>query len=887
MPAGRQCFWPCMVKVKLRSGTISRFCVESFDFAAVAGGPLAGIVPGTDVQCMSRASVKAVLGPTNTGKTHLAIERLCAHSSGMMGFPLRLLAREVYDRVRAIKGDASVGLITGEEKILPPQANWLICTVESMPVERDMAFVAIDEAQLGADPERGHVFTDRMLNVRGREETMILGSATLAPIIRTLVPDAEIINRPRFSSLSYAGPKKLTRLPPRSAIVAFSAEDVYGIAELIRRMRGGSAVVMGALSPRTRNAQVAMFESGEVDYLVATDAIGMGLNLDLAHIAFASLSKFDGKRQRRLHVPEMAQIAGRAGRHQRNGTFGVLAGGLHRADFTDIEIDRIETHRFAPLDHLFWREGNPDFSSLEALAASLDAPPAHAMLRPAPEAVDLAVLRRLADDGSIRQLAKGGRSVARLWEVCGLPDFRHMGADFHAGQVKAIFQHLVSGSGYIPSNLVASELSRLDSVQGDIGKLTARIAAVRTWAYASQRPDWLEDPQHWAQRASVLEQKLSDALHEKLTQRFVDRRTTLLVRSMAADTDALDVHFAEDGAITVEGEPLGRLEGFELKIDHAARFDDRKRLTAAVERRLENEMERRVAALTDAPDRDFLLSTGHGDPVAVTWRGAPLALLARGRSLFTPVLNLSPATAQLSVALRARVLERLNRWFDRLVESKLGPLRGIRKLADDPGTPPAMRAFASQLVAAAGVMERQAIESNLRELGQGERRQLTRAGIVIGALDIFHPAMLKPELTRIRLALLAIHGGNLMPLVPANAPAVIRKPSPEAGAGARKAGYRTFGSQLVRVDLVERVSRALHEQRGAQAAFAPKVIMAKALGLDEATLRHVLRELGFFPCDPASPELWRWRSPVRPRRSAPTTNPSFDALRQWNKGAPH
>ena len=836
---------------------------------------------------MPRPPVKAVLGPTNTGKTHLAIERLCAHSSGMMGFPLRLLAREVYDRVRAIKGDASVGLITGEEKILPPKANWLICTVESMPIERDVAFVAIDEAQLGADPERGHVFTDRILNVRGREETMILGSATLAPLIRTLVPEAEIIDRPRFSSLAYAGPKKLTRLPPRSAIVAFSAEDVYGIAELIRRIRGGSAVVMGALSPRTRNAQVAMFESGEVDYLVATDAIGMGLNLDLAHIAFASLSKFDGKRQRRLHVSEMAQIAGRAGRHQRNGTFGVLAGGLHRADFTDIEIDRIETHRFAPLDHLYWREGNPDFSSLETLAASLDARPAHPLLRPAPEAVDLAVLGRLADDPAVRQLAKGRHSVARLWEVCGLPDFRHMGAEFHSTQVKSIFQHLVTGSGYIPSNIVGAELTRLDSVLGDIGKLTARIAAVRTWAYASQRPDWLDDPEHWAEKASALEQKLSDALHEKLTQRFVDRRTTLLVRSMANDGQALDVRFADDGTITVEDEPLGRLEGFELKIDHAARLDDRKRLTAAVERRLPLEMERRVSLLAAAPDRDFAIATEPGMQAAICWQGAPLAYLGRGRSLFAPSLILSPAATQLPVELRARIMERLNRWLARLVESKLHPLLRLQALAEDPTTSPAMRAFAAQLVDAASIVGRQALDRNLKELSQAERKLLNKAGIVVGTLDIYHPAMLKPEASRIRLALQAAQHGNPMPLLPAKGATVIRRPTPELAAGARKAGYRAFGPQMVRIDLVERVSRMLHEQRGSQNAFAPQDIAGVGLGLDDATLRRVFRELGFFPSDPASPELWRWRSPIRQRRAAQTPNPTFEALREWNKGTAH
>ena len=344
----------------------------------------------------ARSPITAVLGPTNTGKTHLAVERMAGHASGMIGFPLRLLAREVYDRVVRMKGsDAEVALITGEEKILPPKARWFLCTAESMPLEREVAFVGLDEAQLGADPERGHVFTDRLLRARGREETMILGSDSLKPMLKALVPEAEVIGRPRFSTLSYAGAKKLSRLPRRSAIVAFSAEEVYAVAEALRRLRGGAAVVMGALSPRTRNAQVAMFQAGEVDYLVATDAIGMGLNMDVHHVAFASLSKFDGRRQRRLTVAEMAQIAGRAGRHQKDGTFGALHEEGPNA-FTPEEVLAIEGHRVPPLEKLYWREGEPDFASVEALIASLEARPNSDVLRAAPEAVDLAVLKRLS-----------------------------------------------------------------------------------------------------------------------------------------------------------------------------------------------------------------------------------------------------------------------------------------------------------------------------------------------------------------------------------------------------------------------------------------------------------------------------------------------------------
>jgi len=437
-------------------------------------------------------TVTAVLGPTNTGKTHLAVERMCGHASGIMGFPLRLLAREVYDRVVAIKGANRVALVTGEEKIVPPDARWFLCTAESMP-DRDVAFVALDEAQLGADPERGHVFTDRLLRHRGREETMVLGSEALRPMIEALVPKAEIIARPRFSTLTYAGAKKISRLPKRSAIVAFSAEEVYAVAEMLRRLRGGAAVVMGALSPRTRNAQVAMFQAGEVDYLVATDAIGMGLNMDVAHVAFASLTKFDGRRSRRLTVAEMAQIAGRAGRHQRDGTFGAIAEEGPGA-FTPEEVFAIEGHRFPRLDHLYWREGEPDFGSLDALIASLERKPRSDVLRAAPQATDLAVLKRLAEERWVRDRTRGTPMVKRLWAACGLPDFRKLGIDQHARLVERLFRYLSEGTGHVPHQWFADEIARLDTVAGDVEVLAGRIAAIRTYAYIAHRADWLADP---------------------------------------------------------------------------------------------------------------------------------------------------------------------------------------------------------------------------------------------------------------------------------------------------------------------------------------------------------------------------------------------------------
>ena len=750
----------------------------------------------------TRASVTAVLGPTNTGKTHLAIERLCAHSSGIMGFPLRLLAREVYDRVVAVKGAKEVGLLTGEEKILPPGARWLLCTAESMPVDRDVAFAALDEAQLGADPERGHVFTDRLLRVRGREETMILGSASLAPMVRALVPEAEIIRRPRFSTLSYAGAKKLSRIPKRSAIVAFSAEEVYAVAEMLRRTRGGAAVVMGALSPRTRNAQVAMYQAGEVDYLVATDAIGMGLNMDIGHVAFASLTKFDGYRQRRLTVAEMAQIAGRAGRHQRDGTFGSLGSEVGPSAFRPEEIEAIEEHRFPKLEHLYWREGGPDTASLDALIDSLETPPHHEKLRSAPQSVDLAVLKRLSEDPEVRGRARG-QMVARLWAACGVPDFRKLGADHHARFVGRLFRHLSEGAGHVPVAWFADELQRLDRTDGDVETLGGRIAGVRTWAYIAHRSDWLADPVHWAARTEAVEERLSDALHARLTERFVDRRTSVLLRQVGGDAGLLDVTVGDDGVVSVEDESIGRIDGFRFMVDPAARGADRKRLIAAAERYLVAERTRRATALVTAPDSDFRVD-GSRSPLVLQWAARDIAILAQGRAL-TPDIRLDRALDALDASDRAKVTTRLAAWLNAQLARYLGPLRDMEAARASPKTPAPTRAILAPLIAGGGIVPRADIESALGGLGSDLRRALTRSGLTIGTLDVYDARLLKPG---------ALFWANALDAVRAGTPvADTLKPGATTGRGNTARGYRNFGDVLVRIDLVERIARATHDLR--------------------------------------------------------------------------
>ena len=810
--------------------------------------------------------LRAILGPTNTGKTHLAIERMCAHSSGVIGFPLRLLAREVYDRVVQMKGASQVALITGEERIVPQGARYFLCTAESMPVQgegedgRDFAFAAIDEAQLGIDPERGHVFTDRMLRARGREETLILGSDTLKPLVRKLLPEAEIVSRPRFSTLRYAGAAKLSRLPPRSAIVAFSAEQVYALAEMLRRFKGGAAVVMGALSPSTRNAQVAMFQRGEVDYLVATDAIGMGLNMDVTHVAFAGLDKFDGRRDRRLTIAEMAQIAGRAGRHQRDGSFGTLGlGGDAAPELSDEEVNAIEEHRFRPLDHLYWRSADLDFTTVTDLIASLEARSDDPLLKPAPLAIDLSVLKLLAEDPAIA--ATQGKRARKLWAVCGLPDFRKVGPMHHARMIRRLFSYIGEG-GHIPHEWFAAEVARLDRVEGDIEALADRLAGIRSWAYIAQRSDWLADPEKWAERTRGVEARLSDALHERLTQRFVDRRTAVLVRDIGArGADALPVTVAADGEVSVGPEPIGHLAGFEFKVDPTARHADKRLLLAAAERRLGDELDRRAAKLCEAPDTEFRLVEEAGG-LAIGWDGQILARLAPGRSLMEPAVRTARALDRLSTERRAKLRARLERWVESQVDRHLPALKSLARAAGDRSVSPGIRALAAMLVDAGGLLPRRAIAAQLGQLDKADRHRLYQLHVRLGALDVYVQALLKPAAQQWRAALLAVRSGQPMPRLPQPSAATLDGSADPRGASL---AFRRIGTTWLRIDLADRLAAHAHQVRQHGGEDPVDVALATSLGLDEPTVRHLMAEIGFVP----SGEAWKWRGHRRPRRREP------------------
>src|SRR5262247_2044001 len=755
--------------------------------------------PNRDVRARG-AGVTAVLGPTNTGKTHLAIERMLAHSSGMIGLPLRLLAREVYNKVVDKAGAEAAALITGEEKIKPANPRFWVCTVEAMPRDLDVAFLAVDEVQIGSDLDRGHVFTDRMLNRRGREETLVLGAATVRPMVEKLLPGAHILSRPRLSRLTFAGEKKITRLQPRSAIVAFSAEEVYSVAELIRRQRGGAAVVLGALSPRTRNAQVALYQSGDVDYLVATDAIGMGLNLDVDHVAFASDRKFDGYQFRKLNPAELAQIAGRAGRATRDGTFGTTG----RCDPFEPElVQALESHSFEPIRLMQWRNTSLDFSSIGALQASLAATPNEPGLTRAPIGEDILVLEHAARDEDVRGLAVNPASIAKLWDACQVPDYRKIAPATHAELVVTLYGFLMR-EGNIPTDWFARQIAHADRTDGDIDTLSNRIAHVRTWTFVANRPDWLADPDHWQGVTRAVEDKLSDALHERLAERFVDRRTSVLMRRLRENA-MLETEIGKSGEVTVEGHVIGRLDGFMFAPDASAAGSEAKALNAAAQKVLAGEIESRATRISQASN-DHIILAADG---ALRWTGDLVAKLMPGDDTLRPRVRVI-ADEHLTGPARELVQTRLDLWLKTHIEKLLAPLFSLTAADDVTGM---ARGVAFQLVESLGVLERQKVAEEVKALDQPARATLRKYGVRFGAYHIYLPALLKPAPRALATQLWAVKHespeakgvGDLLHLAASGRTSIpVDKDTPKALY--RTAGYRICGERAVRVDILERLA---------------------------------------------------------------------------------
>ncbi len=749
----------------------------------------------------SARTVTAVLGPTNTGKTHLAIERLLAHDSGLIGLPLRLLAREVYDKVAARAGAAQVALITGEEKIKPPRPRYFVCTVEAMPLEEEVDFLAIDEIQLAADGERGHVFTDRLLHARGMSETLLLGAATMRQLLGELLPGLNVVSRPRLSQLTYAGHKKLSRLPRRSAIVAFSASDVYAIAELIRRQRGGAAVVMGALSPRTRNAQVELYQSGEVDYLVATDAIGMGLNLDVDHVAFASTRKFDGQHHRQLTPAELAQIAGRAGRHMNDGTFGATAS---VDPFEGELVTALENHAFDDERVLQWRNRALDYDSLEHLKASLQLAPEGTRLARSRMVDDQIALENASLDPEVRRLARSPAAIRRLWDVCQIPDYQKISSQSHAELVATLYRHLMSDEGVIPEDWFARQVASAARTDGDIDTLANRIAHIRTWTFVSHRADWLADAARWQERTREIEDALSDALHARLMRRFVDRRTSVLMRRLR-DKEDLNAEIEDDGAVHVERHFIGRLDGFRFSPCAEGEGIHGKTARNAATKVLAVELSRRADELAQSDDGAFGLGAG-GE---IAWQGQMIARLEAGEAPLRPAVRLLADDA-MAAGDRERVAARLERWFDAHMAERIGPLIELTKAEDITGL---ARGVAFQLGENFGVLRREAVADDIRALDQDARGQLRKYGVRFGAFNIYFPHLLKPASADLLLLLWALHDGKAAGLEPAGLPEPPRQGLTSAPATAglsedyyRVAGFHVCGGRIVRIDMLERLA---------------------------------------------------------------------------------
>lgn len=646
------------------------------------------------IHAVSDAKLMAVLGPTNTGKTHYAIERMCGYASGMMGLPLRLLAREIYERVVALKGVNAVALITGEEKIIPRLPSYFICTVEAMPLERQVDFLAVDEIQLCGDAERGYVFTDRLLHARGRFETVFLGAKTFAPLFHRLFPGAEVMMRERLSTLTYSGPKKLTRLPKRTAIVAFSTEKVYAIAELIRRQRGGAAVVMGSLSPKTRNAQVELFQKGEVDFLVATDAIGMGLNMDIQHVAFSGLSKFDGKSSRHLTAQEIGQIAGRAGRHMNDGTFGVT-GECHELD-EDL-VHAVENHIFQPLEAAQWRNHKLDFSTLEALLKSLSQPSHVIGLHLAKEALDEKSLRALSQDEDIAAKIKNPVTLRTLWEACQLPDFRKIGFDEHLKLVAHLFWSRLSPGGFIAEDWFEGAIRDLDHMDGDIDTLSSRLSGVRTLSYIANRGAWLARTEHWRDATRDLEERLSDKLHEALMQRFIDARTSALLKALDAE-EAPRPEVTPEGQVIIEGHIVGELKGLSFKPTSGESLIADKALRQAANRAVKPLLLDRLRDVGNSASKAFQIR-GHD----VLWKKEPVAQIEPS-DWFVPRLKLIDAPDQPVLAERA--VKRLTDYVRQSAQAGLKSLYKMKQVADDETATAAVRAIAFRLYENGGVLHR-------------------------------------------------------------------------------------------------------------------------------------------------------------------------------------
>ncbi len=782
---------------------------------------------------MSKNKITAILGPTNTGKTHLAIETMLSFESGMIGFPLRLLAREVYEKVIKKINIEKVALITGEEKIIPPNAKFFLCTVESMPIDKELDFVAIDEIQMCADHERGHIFTDRLLNMRGNKLTMLMGSNTIKKIISKLDEDVEFINRDRLSKLSYAGHKKISRINRKTAIIAFSTEEVYAIAELIRRQKGGAAIVMGSLSPKTRNAQVELYQSGDVDFLVATDAIGMGINMDLDNVYFSNLKKFDGRKLRRLNLSEIGQIAGRAGRYLNDGNFGITG---ECKEINAEEVELLESHKFEEIRSLFWRSSNLNFDNPYSLIKSLDEKPNEDWLRKIYEREDEKALKFFLRDENLKDVEFNKEKLSILWECCQIPDFVKKTFGNHYEVIANVFKYLISKKGKITNEYMRLQLMKLDKLEGNVDSLSNRIANVRTWSYVSNKNNWVENQNYWIEKTKLLEDKLSDRLHEELTKTFIDKRASVLARGLKQDME-FDTKILENNDVIIDGQFIGKINGLKLELDlkKGALETDIKSLKKAARQAVAPELEKRIGIIIDTSLVELQNDS------KIYWNKATIGRLLPGKDYLNPNFELIVDDI-LEENQKIRLTKFLEKWIKNKIKTTLKSLIDLKDLKEKNSS---IKALAYQLYENNGVLKRDQVTEYLKNLAQNERKILRELGVKFGRYHIFLHRLIKPEAVSLRTLLWKNYHQKYFDLQPPTFGLnFIDNKNQKNKNFMLLCGFEKFESFFVRIDILERLfMQIINSKSEKEIKMIPE--MLNLLGCNKDNFKKLLLSMGY------------------------------------------
>jgi ATP-dependent RNA helicase SUPV3L1/SUV3 len=826
---------------------------------------------------MTKYKITAVLGPTNTGKTHLAIETMLSFDSGMIGFPLRLLAREVYDKViKKIKID-EVALITGEEKIIPSNAKYFLCTVESMPINKSLDFVGVDEIQMCADHERGHIFTDRLLNLRGMKLTMLMGSNTIKNIISKLDDDIEFINKKRLSNLTYAGHKKISRINRKTAIIAFSSEEVYAIAELIRRQKGGAAIVMGSLSPKTRNAQVELYQSGDVDFLVATDAIGMGINMDLDYVFFSNLKKFDGRKIRKLNLSEIGQIAGRAGRYLNDGSFGITG------DCKEInaeEVDLLENHKFEEIRTLFWRNPNLNFNNPYSLIKSLEDKPQKEWLKKIHECGDEKALKYFLKDKNLENIDFNSKTLGLLWECCQIPDFVKKTYGNHYVVIENVFKFLNSKKGKITSEYMRLQLIKLDKLEGNVDSLSNRIANVRTWSYVSNKNNWIEDQNYWIEKTKLLEDKLSDRLHEELTKTFIDKRASILARGLKQDME-FKTEILINNDVKIDGQFIGKIKGLKLELDFkkGALETDIKSLKKAARQTIGPELEKRIQNIIETGliklDKDF----------KIYWSEFPIAKLIPGNDYLSPNFELIVDDI-LEQDQRKNLIVFINKWLKDKIDTVLQSLVDLKNLKDKHSS---IKALAYQLYENNGVLKRENVSEYLKNLGQSERGILRNLGVKFGRYHIFLYKLIKPEPVILRTLLWKNYNQKYLKLTPPTFGLnFIEDKENKNKYFMLLCGFEKFDNYFVRIDILERLFMQIINS-GSEENKEIKLIpeMLNLLGCSKDNFKKIIQKMNYKVTEKNEDLFFKYTPQKQFKKSfnkkTNKENP-FDILKKLNLG---